>query len=111
MGFLDKVKGTARQAVRPGEQAATRDRVVRINQCGVVTTATIVALTEVGEAFGGRELEFSLAVDPPDGGPSYPVTTRQSMVDGQTSGWGPGTRLSVKVDPEDRESLLVWGGA
>jgi hypothetical protein len=112
MGFLDKVKGTAKQAVTPGQQRDTRDKIMRLNQNGVMTTATLVSMQELGQQLGGgRETEFVLEVDPVGGGEPYPATVRQSMMDGATRDMGPGSRLSVKVDPEDPQSLLVWGGA
>lgn len=111
MGFMDKLKGTASQAVSPGAQKGERDKIMRLNQAGVMTTATLVSIQEQRAAFGGSEFEFSLTVDPLDGGPTYPATVRQAMADGATRDMTPGSRLSVKVDPEDPQSLLVWGGA
>jgi hypothetical protein len=31
VGFLDKLKGTAKQAMSPGSQMATRDKIQKIN--------------------------------------------------------------------------------
>ena len=53
MGFLDKVKGTAKQAVNPGGQMAERDKVMRINQSGVEARATVDSMRETGTQLGG----------------------------------------------------------
>jgi hypothetical protein len=41
MGFLDKLKGTAQQAVKPGAMAGERDKITRINKTGVQMSATV----------------------------------------------------------------------
>ena len=38
MGFLDKLKGTAKQAINPVGQAGQRDKIMRLNKVGVQTT-------------------------------------------------------------------------
>ena len=110
MGFFDKMKGTASQAVSPGSQMAERDKIMRINQAGVDAQATIVSMQELSQQFGGVEVEFVLTVEAADGS-TYPVTTRQSMHEGALNGMQAGSRVTVKVDPQDPQSLLVWGGA
>ena len=48
MGFLDKVKGTAKQAVNPGGSMKERDKIQKINASGLDGTATVDSMEEVG---------------------------------------------------------------
>jgi hypothetical protein len=109
MGFLDKLKGTAQQAVNPGGMMAERDKIQRINKAGVQTTATVNSMKEVGTQLGGgHQIEFDLTVHP-DGGGDYPVHLSQSLHDATLQGIVEGGKVTVKVDPDDPQSLLVWG--
>ena len=111
MGFLDKVKGTAKQAVSPGAQKGERDKIMRINQSGVDARATVDAMRETGTQLGGgHQVEFELTVHPATG-EDYPVSTEQSMHDATLQGIVQGAEVIVKVDPDDPQSLLVWGVA
>jgi hypothetical protein len=112
MGFLDNLKGTAKQAVNPGGQMAERDKIMRINQSGVDARATVDSMRESGTQFGGgHQIEFELTVHPADGGEDYRVSTSQSMHDATLQGIAQGGEVIVKVDPEDPQALLVWGPA
>lgn len=111
MGFLDKLKGTAKQAVNPTGQAAERDKIMKINQSGVETRATVNAMQETGTQFGGgHQIDFDLTVHP-DGGADYDVHLSQSLHDVTLQGIEQGKDVIVKVDPDDPQSLLVWGAA
>ncbi len=111
MGFLDKVKGTAKQAVNPGGQMAERDKVMRINQSGVEARATVDSMRETGTQLGGgHQIEFELTVHPA-GDDDYSVSTEQSMHEATLQGVAEGREVIVKVDPDDPQSLLVWGAA
>jgi hypothetical protein len=111
MGFLDKVKGTAKQALNPMGQTAERDKIMRINQTGVQTPATVNSMREVGTQLGGgHQIEFDLTVHP-EGGEDYQVHVSQSLHDATLQGVVDGARIIVKVDPADPQSLLVWGAA
>jgi hypothetical protein len=52
MGFLDKLKGTAKQALNPVGQAGERGKIMRINEAGVETPATVDSMQEVGTQLG-----------------------------------------------------------
>ena len=109
MGFLDKLKGTAKQAVNPVGQAKTRDKIMRISKSGVQMEATVDAMKEVGSQLGGgHQMEFDLTIHP-DAGEDYQVHVSQSLHDATLDGITEGGRILVKVDPEDPQSLLVWG--
>jgi hypothetical protein len=111
MGFLDKLKGTAKQAVNPVGQAGQRDKIMRLNKVGVQTTATVNSMQEVGTQFGGgHQIDFDLTIHP-DGGADYQVQVSQSLHDATLQGVAAGGKILVKVDPEDPQSLLVWGAA
>jgi hypothetical protein len=111
MGFMDKLKGTAKQAMNPVGQSGERDKIMRINKVGVQTTATVNSMKEVGTQLGGgHQIEFDLTVHP-EGGADYQAHVSQSLHDATLQGVSEGATILVKVDPEDSQSLLVWGAA
>jgi hypothetical protein len=111
MGFLDKVKGTAKQALNPVGQVAERDKIARINKVGVQTPATVNSMREVGTQIGGgHQIELDLTVHP-EGGEDYQVHQSQSMHEVTLQGVAEGGNIIVKVDPDDPQSMLVWGAA
>jgi hypothetical protein len=111
MGFMDKLKGTAKQAFNPAGMAGERDKISRINKVGVETPATVNSMREVGTQFGGgHQIEFDLTVHP-DGGEDYQVHVSQSLHDATLQGVSDGAKITVKVDPDDPQSLMVWGAA
>lgn len=111
MGFMDKLKGTAKQAVNPGGQMKERDKITKINASGVDATATVDSMQEVGSQLGGgHQIDFELTVHPADGA-DYAVSTSQSMHEQSLKGVEQGATVMVKVDPDDPQSLLVWGAA
>ena len=111
MGFLDKLKGTAKQAVNPGGQIKERDKITKINASGVDATATVDSMQEVGSQIGGgHQVDFELTVHPA-GGADYKVATSQSMHEQTLKGVEQGATVQVKVDADDPQSLLVWGAA
>ena len=111
MGFLDKLKGTAKQALNPVGQAGERDKIMKLNKVGVLTPAVVDSMKEVGTQFGGgHQIEFDLTVQP-EGGAAYQVHTSQSLHDATLQGITEGGKINVKVDPDDPQSLLVWGAA
>ncbi|HTR75574.1 MAG TPA: hypothetical protein VMH33_10025 [Solirubrobacterales bacterium] len=112
MGFMDKLKGTAKQAANPGGQMKERDKIQKINASGVDATATVDSMEEVGSQLGGgHQIDFQLTVHPADGGADYQVATSQSMHEVTLKGVEQGATVQVKVDPDDPQSLLVWGVA
>jgi hypothetical protein len=111
MGFMDKLKGTAKQAINPVGQAGERNKIMRLNQAGVQMPATVDTMKEVGTQLGGgHQIEFDLTVHP-EGGADYQVHVSQSLHDATLQGVSEGARIIVKVDPDDPQSLLVWGAA
>ena len=47
----------------------------------------------------------------PEGGAPYQVHVSQSLHDATLQGITEGGKINVKVDPDDPQSLLVWGAA
>jgi hypothetical protein len=45
---MDKLKGTAKQAVNPGGHMKERDKIAKINSSGVDATATVDSMEQVG---------------------------------------------------------------
>jgi hypothetical protein len=111
MGFMDKLKGTAKQAMSPGAMGGQRDKIMRINKVGVETPATVDSMHETGTQLGGgHQIDFDLTVHP-QGGTDYHVHLSQSLHDATLQGVAEGASIIVKVDPDDPQSLLVWGAA
>jgi hypothetical protein len=111
MGFLDKIKGTAKQAANPKASMGERDKIMKINQSGVDGTATVDSMKETGTQLGGgHQIAFELTVHPA-GGADYKVATSQSLHDQTLQGIAQGGQVIVKIDPDDPQSLLVWGAA
>jgi hypothetical protein len=112
MGFMDKLKGTAKQAVNPGGQMKERDKIAKINSSGVDATATVDLMEQVGSQIGGgKQIDFELTVHPADGGADYSVATSQAMHVVSLKGIEQGGTIAVKIDPDNPQSLLVWGAA
>jgi hypothetical protein len=112
VGFLDKLKGTAKQAVNPTGQAAERDKIMKINQSGAEGRATVNSMQETGTQFGGgHQIEFDLTVHPAGGGADHNVQLSQAQHDATRQGIEAGKDVIVKIDPDDPQSLLVWGAA
>ena len=125
MGFMDKMKDAASQAgemaksagqsmTKEGmtDAAAYRDRAVKLNSSGVNTPATIKSMNETGktDVGGGKEVAFEVEVTPA-AGEAYTTTFTQSMQAGVLEGINVGDAITVRVDPDDRNSMLFWGGA
>jgi hypothetical protein len=112
VGFLDKLKGTAKQAANPMGQSAQRDKIMKINQSGLEARATVNSMQETGTQFGGgHQIDFDLTVHPAAGAADYNVQVSQSLHDATLQGIEQGKDVIVKVDPDDPQALLVWGAA
>src|SRR3954466_4421934 len=111
MGFLDKIMGTAKQAANPKAGMNERDKIMKINKSGVDGTATVDSMQETGTQLGGgHQIDFQLTV-PPAGGANYKVARSQSLHDQTLQGIAEGGKVIVKIDPDDPQSLLVWGAS
>jgi hypothetical protein len=125
MGFMDKMKDAAAQAGEMAKSAGQsmtkegvtdaaeyRNRAVKLNNSGVNTPATIKSMNETGKTDmgGGKEIAFEVDVTPA-GGEAYANTFTQSMQSSVLESLSPGVAITVRVDPDDKTSMLFWGMA
>jgi hypothetical protein len=120
MGFMDRFKDAANQAstgmgmgtgMGVGDQAAYQQRVMKLNQSGVDTPATVTSVTETGntDMGGSKELQFDVEVRPAAGTP-YAASFKQFMMGAAVEGISAGSEVTVRVDPDDPNSMMYWGG-
>lgn len=117
MGLMDKLKGTA-EGVQAGtsrigvgasgDQMALANRAQKLMNSGVDTPAHIDSMTPTGNTDkpGGAENVIGLTVSPVDG-PSYEVTTNQYIY--PSAPFSEGEDVTVKVDPDDPNTVMIWG--
>lgn len=119
MGFLDRLKGAAESA-----QAATSkigvgasrgqmdlaNRAQRLTKVGVDTPAHIDSMTSTGntDTPGGTEYDIALTVSPAGGDP-YQVTMNQYIY--PSNPFTEGESVTVKVDPDDQNVVMIFGHA
>jgi hypothetical protein len=116
MGFMDKLKHAAEsvqaQTSKVGvgasaDQMALANRAKKLMSDGVDTPAHIDSMTATGntDAPGGTEYNITLTVSPA-GGEAYEVTTNQYIY--PSNPFADGENVSVKVDPADKSSLMIF---
>ena len=119
MGFLDRLKGAAESA-----QAATSkigvgasrgqmdlaNRAQKLTKVGVDTPAHIDSMTATGntDTPGGTEYDIALTVSPA-GGAAYQVTMNQYIY--PSNPFTEGENVTVKVDPDDPNVVMIFGHA
>jgi hypothetical protein len=119
MGFLDKLKGAAEsvqaQTSKVGVgadagQMALANRGKRLMDHGVDTPGHIDSMTPTGKTDtpGGAENVIELTIRPA-GGAEYQVTTNQYIY--PSAPFSSGEDVTVRVDPEDANSVMLWGKA
>lgn len=127
MGFMDRLKGAAQQAQDAaktagdsvsnmggmGGAAAEAERTNRIAQHGVKHPAVLKGMRETGNKdplSGGAEYELEVEVRP-TGGEPYTATFKQQLIEQSIAAYREkiGAEIVVNVDPDDRNSMLLWG--
>ena len=127
MGFMDKFKDMADQAQEAtkaagesvkgmggmGGAAEQAEKTNRIAQHGVKHPAVLTGMRETGNKdplSGGTEYELEVEVKP-TGGEPYNATFKQQLIEQSVAGYREkiGGEIVVNVDPEDRNSMLLWG--
>jgi hypothetical protein len=119
MGFMDKMKKAAESAqaqtskVGVGANRGQMDlanRAQRLMKAGVDTPAHIESMESTGntDTPGGTEHMITLTVKPAAGDP-YEATINQYVY--PSAPFSPGQDVTVKVDPEDPQSLMIFGAA
>jgi hypothetical protein len=117
MGFMDKMKqaaeGVQAQTSKVGvgasaDQMALANRAQKLMKSGVDTPAHIDSMSPTGNTDkpGGAENVIELTVSPA-GGTAYPVTINQYIY--PSAPFSPGEDVTVKVDPDDSNSVMIWG--
>jgi hypothetical protein len=118
MGFMDKVKQAAESAQAAtskvgvgasADQMALANKAKRLMDLGVDTPAHIDSMSPTGktDAPGGTEYVIVLTVKPESGEP-YTATTNQYIY--PSAPFSEGQDVTVKVDPEDKSQVLIFGG-
>jgi hypothetical protein len=119
MGFMDRLKGAAESA-----QAATSkfgvgasrgqmdlaNRAQRLTKVGVDTPAHIDSMSPTGntDTPGGTEYDITLTVKP-SGAEPYQVTMNQYIY--PSNPFQEGETVTVKVDPDDSNVVMIFGHA
>jgi hypothetical protein len=116
---MDRFKGAAEavQAKTSGmgvgasaEQIELANRAQKLTNAGVDTPGHIDSMTSTGntDTPGGTEYNITITVSPA-GGESYQVTTNQYIY--PSNPFTEGENVTVKVDPDDRNVVMIFGHA
>jgi len=127
MGFMDKFKDAAQQAQQAAKSAGgsvasmggmggaadTAAKTNKIAQQGVKHPAVLKGMRETGNKdplSGGVEYELEVEVRPTGGDP-YGATFTQQLMPQMLDGYKEksGGEIVVNVDPDDPQSMLLWG--
>jgi hypothetical protein len=119
MGFMDKFKDAAQTAkaasgaVGGMSMKETAAKHNKIGQQGVQQPAILKDLRETGKKdplSGGIEYEMDVEVRPAGGEP-YAATFSQQLIAGSVDTYEArvGSEIVVNVDPDDPQSMLLWG--
>jgi hypothetical protein len=127
MGFMDKFKDMQEPAQEAAEAAqgsvagmggmdaaaGEAQKAQGIAQSGVKTPATLTSITETGNKdplSGGIEYAIEMEVKP-EGGTPYEATFNQRLIQQSVdaSKGRVGQEITVNVDPDDPNSMLLWG--
>ena len=117
MGFMDRLKGAAEsvqaQTSKVGvgasaDQMALANRAQRLMNAGVETPAHIDSMTPTGnpDTPGGAEHTITVTVTPAEGEPR-PATFNQYIY--PAAPLAAGDDVIVRIDPDDPNSMMLWG--
>ena len=125
MGFMDKMKDKAAQAAdaaKAGGQAmkegmstdtaATAAKMQKLATSGIEQKAILTAMTPTGKTAVGGGIEHTLVVEvQPVGGAPYSCTFNQDLIQASVDAFQQkvGQEITVKVDPDDPQSMVAWG--
>ena len=119
MGFMDRLKGVAESAQAATSkfgvgasagQMALANRAQKLTKVGIDTPAHIDSMTSTGntDTPGGTEHNITLTITP-SSGDAYQVTTNQYIY--PSNPFTEGENVTVKVDPDDRDVVMIFGHA
>jgi hypothetical protein len=111
---VSSLMAAANAAMAPGAmqgaQAASM-RMIALTTNGVECPATLRAFTPGAPSpMGAAPTRLDLTVEPAGGAP-YDVSVEQVFAESMLQGFAPGQRVTVKVDPADPQSVMLWGVA
>jgi hypothetical protein len=117
MGFMDRMKSAAESAQAAtskvgvgasGDQIALANRAKKLMNDGVDTPAHIDSMESTGntDAPGGTEHMITATVKPA-GGEAYAVTFNQYIY--PSAPFAVGDDVTLKVDPADQQSVMIFG--
>jgi len=119
VGFMERIKGVAESAQAAtskfgvgasADQMALANRAQNLTKVAIDTPAHIDSMTPTGntDTPGGTEYNIAFTVSPAGGEP-YQVTTNQYIY--PSNPFTEGENVTVKVDPDDRNVLMIFGHA
>src|SRR5437588_1181624 len=119
MGLLDRVKHAAESAQAAtsrfgvgasADQMALANRAQKLMKVGIDTPAHIDSMSSTGntDTPGGTEYNIALTVSPV-GGEAYQVTMNQYIY--PSNPFTEGENVTVKVDPDDANVVMIFGQA
>lgn len=113
MGFMDQFKDTMGAGMPTAADMAYMQKVTKLNDSGIEHPAKITGLRSTGRSDSGGGVEYEVDVDvAPEGGEAYSTTFLQYMHEGSMGSWATeGAAVKVRVDPDDPNSMILWGGA
>jgi hypothetical protein len=102
-------------AMAPGamdQMLATRERMMRLTTHGVETPATLsgVSVGATSALSSGPEVTFDWSVEPPGAAP-YAARSVDTVHPSVVPGLVAGARCTVRVDPDNPQSVMFWGTA
>jgi len=125
MGFLDRMKDAAQQAadaakaggeaMKEGMSPDTAEKAAKMNKIatsGVEQKATLQSMTPTGKTAVGGGIEHTLTVEVhPVNGDPYVATFNQDLIEASVDAFQQkvGQEITVKVDPDDPQSMVAWG--
>lgn len=98
----------------PAGAMAEAQALQKINAAGVNKQATLQAMTPTGELNPGGGEKHAITVDvlSDDGaGSAYTATFHQYLMPAQLEQMQVGQQITVRIDPDDMNSMLFWGPA
>jgi hypothetical protein len=116
---MDRLKGAAESAQAAtskfgvgasASQMELANRAQKLTKQGIDTPAHIDSMSATGntDTPGGTEYNITLAITPA-GGETYQVTTNQYIY--PSNPFSEGEDVTVKVDPDDRNVVMIFGHA
>jgi hypothetical protein len=86
------------------------NRAQKLTKVGIDTPAHIDSMTSTGntDTPGGTEYDITLTISPAGGEP-YEVTTNQYIY--PSNPFNEGESVTIKVDPDDRNVVMIFGHA